>query len=171
MSAISLANGGSPEAWITSQKVASTNGSFVYMALTTTGILDITAQEYIDNGTSGTAKGFLTENGTNMIHGGRAKVYNGKGIWHQGGRTFAENLYLDTATTTNTANNPVFVKAAGLILKDCVLFAPAGAQCLAATNAQTVTILGTVMCNQTNSSNITFVGGGTLVTNLSMIRL
>jgi len=169
--AISLASGGSPEAWITSQKVASTNGSFVYMASATTGILDITAQEYIDNGTSGTAKGFWTQNGTNMIHGGRAKVYNGKGIWHEGGRTFAENLYLDTATTTNTANNPVFVKAAGLILKDCVLFAPAGAQCLAATNAQTVTILGTVMCNQTNSSNITFVGGGTLVTNLSMIRL
>jgi hypothetical protein len=106
-----------------------------------------------------------------MIHVGRAKVYNGKGIWHEGGRTFAENLYLDTATTTNTANNPVFVKAAGLILKDCVLFAPSGAQCLAATNAQTVTILGTVMCNQTNSSNITFVGGGTLITNLSMIRL
>lgn len=170
-SAISLSSSGSPEVWITSQKVASTNGSFVYMALATTGILDVTAQEYIDNGTSGTAKGFWTENGTNMIHGGRAKVYNGKGIWHEGGRTFAENLYVDTATTTNAANNPVFVKAAGLILKDCVLFAPAGAQCLAATNAQTVTILGTVICNQTNSSNITFVGGGTLITNTAMIRL
>ena len=170
-SAISLSSSGSPEVWITSQKVASTNGSFVYMALATTGILDITAQEYIDNGTSGEAKGFWTENGTNMIHGGRAKIKNGKGIWHEGGRTFAENLYVDTATTTNTANNPVFVKAAGLMLKDCVLFAPAGAQCLAATNAQTVTILGTVICNQTNSSNITFVGGGTLITNTAMIRL
>ena len=169
--AISLSSSGSPEVWITSQKIASTNGSFVYMALATTGILDITAQEYIDNGTSGTAKGFWTENGTNIIHGGRAKITNGKGIWHEGGRTFAENLYVDTATTTNTANNPAFVKAAGLILKDCVLFAPAGAQCLAATNAQTVTILGTVICNQTNSSNITFVGGGTLITNTAMIRL
>lgn len=169
--AISLGSNGSPEAWIVSEKVSCTNGNFVLMATGQTGTLDITSQHYEDIGTAGGAIGFKTIVGTNLIHGGRAKIANGKGIWHEGGRTFAENLYVDTATTTNTANNPVFVKAAGLILKDCVLFAPAGAQCLAATNAQTVTILGTVICNQTNSSNITFVGGGTLVTNLSMIRL
>lgn len=171
VAAISLGSNGSPEAWIVSEKVACTNGNLVLMATGQTGTLDITSQNYDDVGTVGGAIGFRTITGTNIIHGGRAKIGNGKGIWHEGGRTFAENLYVDTATTTNTANNPVFVKAAGLILKDCILFAPAGAQCLAATNAQTVTILGTVMCNQTNSSNITFVGGGTLITNTAMIRL
>ena len=171
VAAISLGSSGSPEAWIVSEKVTCTDGNFVLMTTGQTGTLDITAQHYEDVGTVGGAIGFRTVGGTNIIHGGRAKVGNGKGIWHEGGRTFAENLYVDTATTTNTANNPVFVKAAGLILKDCILFAPAGAQCLAATNAQTVTILGTVMCNQTNSSNITFVGGGTLITNTAMIRL
>ena len=171
VAAISLGSNGSPEAWIVSEKVTCTDGNFVLMTTGQTGTLDITAQHYEDVGTVGGAIGFRTVGGTNIIHGGRAKIGNGKGISHEGGRTFAENLYVDTATTTNTANNPVFVKAAGLILKDCVLFAPAGAQCLAATNAQTVTILGTVMCNQTNSSNITFVGGGTLITNTAMIRL
>jgi hypothetical protein len=168
---VSLAVSGSPEAWVTSQKTLSTNGGFVWMSSGQTGTLNITCQDYIDDGTLGGAIGFRNQTGTNLIHGGKVKMSYGKGIQHEGGRTYAAGLYIDTATTTNSANNPIFVSGAGLILKDCVLFAPAGAQAISATNAQTVTILGTVMCNQTNSSNITFVGGGTLITNTAMIRL
>jgi hypothetical protein len=168
---INLASNGKPEAWIVSEKITCVDGKFVWLASGQAGTLDITAQHYEATGTAGGAIGFLTAAGTNIIHGGRAKIGNGKGISHEGGRTFAENLYIDTATTTNTANNPVSVSAAGLILKDCILFAPAGAQCITAGSAQSVTILGTVMCNQTNSPNITFIGGGTLITNTAMIRL
>ena len=169
--AINLASNGKPEAWVTAEKITAVDGNFVWLTSGQAGTLDITVQHYQDTGTAGGAIGFRTVAGTNLVHGGRAKIGNGKGIWHEGGRTFADGLYLDTATTTNTANNPVFVKAAGLVLKDCVLIAPLGAQSISATNAQTVTILGVVMCNQTNSPNITFVGGGTLITNTAIPRL
>lgn len=167
-SGIFLGSSGSPEAWITTQKTVTTNGYFSYIA--NTGFVDFTCQQYEDTGTSGAAIGFRTTSGTNIIHGGRAKITNGKGISHAGGRTFAENLFLDTATTTNVANNPVSVSAAGLILKDCTLIAPVGAQCVTASSPQTVTVIGTLTCNYTNSPNITFVGG-TVITNLSLPRL
>jgi hypothetical protein len=169
--AISLASTGSPEAWINSQKVTSTNGGFVWLDSQTTGRLDITCQEYFDTGTAGTAIGYLTESGTNYIHGGRAKITAGKGISHTGGKTFAENLYLDTATTTNAAYNPVSVAAAGLILKDCVLIAPAGTDSITAASAQTVTVIGNVYANTAKHANVTIVGPGTFTVLSSLPRL
>lgn len=168
--AINLDASGAPEAWINSQKIVTTNGNFVLLGAVGGGFLDLTCQQFEDLGSNGNAIGFRTESGTNNIHGGRAKIKAGKGIAHTGGRTHAKNLTLDTCTTTNTANNPVFVSADGLILENTSLIAPAGVACVQSTNAQTVTVIGTLTVNTPNSPNITFVGG-TVVTNAALPRL
>lgn len=168
---VNLASNGKPEAWIVSEKITCVNGNFVYLTSGQAGTLDITTQHYQDSGTAGGAIGFRTVAGTNIIHGGRAKIGNGKGISHEGGRTFAENLYLDTATTTNAANNPVSVSAAGLILKDCVLIAPSGADSITAASAQTVTVIGNVYANTAKHANVTIAGPGTFTVLSSLPRL
>lgn len=167
---IGMGSSGTPLAWITSQKVESSGGYWIWVNNVTTGILDITAQEYSDKFKTMTV-GFLNQGGTNIMHGGRAKVGNGVGIKHEGGKTFAENMTIDTANTASLVNYPVIVSAPGMVLKDCVLISPPGTKCINAASAQTVTVLGTVTCTGTNSPNITFVGGGTVITNAVVSRL
>ncbi len=157
-------------AWMNIQKVESSGGPWVNLLTGQTGRLDIVVMEYNDRlGTM--TQGFVTAGGTNNIHGGRARIGNGKGIVHSAGRTFAENLYLDTSATVNAANIPVYVTGAGVILKDCVLKAPTGAPSVDAPTAQSVYLIGNVVASTAKGANITFTGPGTFTVDATIPSL
>ena len=57
-----------------------------------------------------------------------SQVRNGRGIVHSGGSSRFTALLIDTSGTTVAVNYPVWVSAAGLILDQCKLIAPASSK-------------------------------------------
>jgi hypothetical protein len=83
-----------------------------------------------------------------------SQVYNGRGIVHSGGSSRFAGLLIDTSITNTAGNRPVQISAAGLVLEQCKLIAPALAESIYAATPQTLTCYG-VKANRANNPNVT----------------
>jgi hypothetical protein len=139
------------QAWITAQKISGTR--FVYVD---GAILYCNALHYED---SGTIAGFwFTNHSRAFISGQVATVKNGVGIVHAGGTNQVEGLKV-------IANDhAAYVRASGLILKDCVLVGPSSAKSIYAPSKQTVRVYGTTSAKRAKHANVK-VSVGTLKVN------
>lgn len=93
--------------------------------------------------------GVAMSGGTMEIQGGNMTILNGKGLVHSGGTSRVVGLKVNTSNTNNSANNPVSISAANMILDGCTLITPALAECVGAASAQTLKVLGTTFTNDT----------------------
>lgn len=165
------------QVWMTGQKASATvNGSDGFIIGGTSGgtnnfpvtfwgrVLqyeDVSTQS-APNSTMIRVKGTSTKA---IIQGGyMATVQNRAGITHENGLTHVVGMRIETNATNDVDNKPVVLSAAGCILDDCTLLAPALADSIYAGSAQTVKIYGTTYANKAKNANVTVQAGlGALV--------
>jgi hypothetical protein len=89
---------------------------------------------------------------------------NRTGVLHTSGMTHLRGLRIESNATNDVDNKPVVVSGSGLILDGCTLLAPALADSVFASSAQTVKVYGTTYANKAKNANVTIQAGlGTLV--------
>ncbi len=143
--------------WGDGNKATSAGAPFL---LTTDGFVDLTIQQYEESGGI-VGVGFDLTGGTVSVHGGRMDI-RGTCVKNISGTNNLSDIRLDSSRGTQS---PVIVAGPGLTLQNCTVVAAEGVESITATNAQTVTILGTLSVNTTPSKNITFVGGRLVIDN------
>lgn len=138
------------EYWINAQKITgNTAGAY----LTYTGN---TATVHIDamhiEATTGSA--ITNAGGTLNLRAGNINQANGVGVTHSVGTTRITGTRINTTATDSASNYPILVSGAGVVINDCVLLAPALADCIGAATAQTVTNTGSY-ANKAKDGDVT----------------
>jgi hypothetical protein len=150
--AIGLVNSG--KVWLQADKISS-NGSFL---TNKGGVVDITAQQFEDNGMDHPA--FETSGGTTIIHGGRMLTTN-VCLFHGGGISRLENMTLDSSVGSS---NSIIVAGDGLTLKNCWITAHDGVEAIEVLHPKAINIDGTLTVNTAPGTNATFMIGSLIVT-------
>jgi hypothetical protein len=161
--------------WYEGDKVSSGINWFVGRS---NSVSDLHVREWDDHATNISA-GFRFEGGQHIIHAGRAKVWNGRGVEHVGGTNRLLNLTVDTfgtntiATVTNCIPLVMGTGTSNLVLQNCYLRGP-----IATANGGALSIWGSNAAahvlnqNSVMNSNAANVHGiiTALVTNQTQLR-
>lgn len=133
------------EAWIDIEKMscdltssAVSNQYPQHLRITGGTLHDFKVGHFETVGAVNAGTGFSLEGGTSRIRGGNMKILNGLGVNHSGGTHSIEELRIDTSNTNASGNHCVSASAAGLILRNTWLVAPALAKAIAGASASTV---------------------------------
>jgi len=146
---------GPTEVWVNCQKFTSSVGRWIVM-VNNGGAPTVHANvlQYEDNGAISSANaGIEVSAGELHVDGGYLVATNGVVIKHSGGSTRVSNATIKS-TGNNAANHAVVTAGAGLILDRCTIIAPALADSVNASSAQTITAYNP-KANKAKNANVT----------------
>ena len=149
--------------WVTSQKITSASGTF-FVSEGGSGAAQLEVQEYESElvGADTGGYGCIYNEGSSLtVIGGGLSISNAgqtvKGVTHADGTTRLKGLVIDFSANDQTTSNPVVCSSSGVILDNCTLVAPAGADSIEAATAQTVASYGSY-ANTAVDGNVTVDG-------------
>lgn len=147
--------------WLTAQKISNDNasGGWVKLSSSATGtpIVYLNCQQFEDVSASFANAGIEMNAGELHVNGGFLKTAAGNtkpAFLHAGGSSRITACTIDTTAQNNAGSIPIKVAASGCVIDKCVLIAPALADSVNATSAQTVTAYG-VKTNKAKNANVT----------------
>jgi hypothetical protein len=148
---------GATQVWMTAQKITNTlAGGWMLLQAGNGGspILHADVAQFEDNQGVFNIAGILIADASEVhLRGSYLKAGSGPAVLHVGGKARIQGITIDTSTTNKPNNHAIKVAGSGLVLNNCILFAPALADSINAAAPQTVTCYG-VRANRAKHANV-----------------
>ena len=155
---------GTGDYWLAAQKVHATAREALHVDMgagSSTGIVDLAFQTM---SSAGVRAAYIAD-GNVVLRGGTITQTNGYGVVHAGGRTLLNGVTVQTDAVNLASNRPVVISATGLVMNASRLIAPAAADSIWSSTAQTNTVNNGLAVNRPINSNVTIEGGTVTLNN------